>query len=108
MHRVQLPKTQEHTMTRDRIDRFRRRLEELGRRLTGTFRDLESEALRAASGESAGNLSNVPMHLGDVGSETYSQELNSTLLENAEFIGREIDLALTRIEKGVFGKCDEC
>jgi hypothetical protein len=48
------------------------------------------------------------MHLGDVGSETYSQELNSTLLENAEFIGREVDFALTRIEKGVFGKCEEC
>jgi RNA polymerase-binding transcription factor DksA len=95
-------------MTADRIDHFRRRLEELGRQLTGTSRTLETETLRASSGEAAGGLSNVPMHLGDVGSEAFSQELNSTLLENEEYIGREVDFALTRIEKGVFGKCEEC
>jgi RNA polymerase-binding transcription factor DksA len=95
-------------MTADQIDRFRGRLEELGRQLTGTSRTLESETLKASGGESAGSLSNVPMHLGDVGSETFSQELNATLLENEEYIGREVDFALTRIEKGVFGKCEEC
>jgi DnaK suppressor protein len=95
-------------MTADRLKHFRAKLEELGRQLTGTSRTLERETLRASGGESAGNLSNVPMHLGDVGSETFSQELNSTLLENEEFIGREVDAALTRLENGSYGQCEEC
>ena len=36
-------------MTADQIDRFRGRLEELGRQLTGTSRTLERETLRAAA-----------------------------------------------------------
>jgi len=99
---------QEDAMTAAKLKHFRSRLEEIGRSLTGTSRTLESEALRVASGEAAGGLSNVPMHLGDVGSETFAQELNSTLLENEEFLGREVDNALSRIENGTFGVCEEC
>jgi len=95
-------------MTADMQKRFRAKLEELGRQLTGTSRVLESETLRATSGEEAGNLSNVPMHLADMGTETFTQELNSTLLENEEFIGREVNDALTRLENGSYGLCEEC
>src|SRR5262245_47610366 len=108
MQRSSLKHVTEYAMTADKLKRFRRNLEELGRKLTGTSRILEGETLRAASGEAAGELSNVPMHLADVGTEAFTHELNSTLLENEEFIGREVDDALTRLEKGRFGLCEEC
>ena len=95
-------------MTKANLSRYRKQLEELGRRVNGTSRNLESDALRATGGESAGGISNTPMHLGDVGSETFAQELGATLLENEEFIGQEIDRALGRLENGVFGACEAC
>jgi DnaK suppressor protein len=98
----------ESAMTKASLNRYRKVLEDLARRLNVTSTTLESETLRATSGESAGGISNTPMHLADVGSEAFSQELNATLLENEEFLGQEVARALQRIDKGSFGLCEQC
>ena len=95
-------------MTKSSLSRYRKILDELARRLNGTSDTLEAETSRATSGESAGGISNAPMHLADVGSEMFSQELNATLLENEEFLGQEVARALQRIDKGSFGLCEQC
>jgi RNA polymerase-binding transcription factor DksA len=48
------------------------------------------------------------MHLGDLGTEVYMQELNATLLENQDYIAREVDAALGRVEAGTYGDCESC
>ena len=59
-------------------------------------------------GETAGNLSNAPMHLGDLGTEVYLQELNATLLENEAYLRDEVLAAMERMDNGMYGNCENC
>jgi len=59
-------------------------------------------------GRGATELSNVPMHLADTGTEENLYDLNATLLENETFLAAEATDALQRIEDGTFGTCEEC
>lgn len=95
-------------MNRNTMEKYRRRLTELGARVQGTAENLEEQARMATGGQAHGNLSNAPMHLGDLGTEVYLQELNATLLENEEHIRDEIAIALQRIEEGTYGTCANC
>jgi len=95
-------------MTPKKIDRYRGQLTDLAQRLQVTSQSLERASCSPTGGEAAGGLSNAPLHLGDMGSEVYTQELNSTLLENEEFIRQEVLTALDRIELGRFGLCESC
>lgn len=91
--------------TRDkRIEKFRRLLVRMDARLRGDVESLEDQA-RAGVG---GDLSGTPMHLADLGTEQYLQELNATLLENEEFLRVEVRDALRRCEAGTFGRCERC
>ena len=45
---------------------------------------MTDEALRRAQAESSGNLSNVPLHMADVGTENYDQEFTLGLIENEQ------------------------
>ena len=48
------------------------------------------------------------MHLGDMGTEVYLQELNATLLENEEYLRGEVLAALERVDDGTYGTCENC
>ena len=69
---------------------------------------MTDEALRRNQPESSGNLSNVPLHMADVGTENYDQEFTLGLIENEQGTLEQINEALGRIEAGTFGRCEEC
>jgi RNA polymerase-binding protein DksA len=89
-------------------EKYRQRLVELKNRLRGDLNGLAAEALRKTGGEASGNLSNTPVHLADLGTDNFEQELSMTLLENNQQLLDEIDSALKRIDDGTFGKCEAC
>ena len=95
-------------MTEAEIKSFRRRLLALKKRLGGELSELEEEALRAVGGEAGGGLSDVPLHMGDLGTVNYEQEVTLGLLENEEQVLEEVNDALARIEQGTFGRCENC
>jgi RNA polymerase-binding transcription factor DksA len=95
-------------MLQQKRDTFREHLRNLAVRVEGTAATLEEDARTGTGGASGGNLSNTPLHLGDLGSETYSQELSAALLENEVYMHDEIRAALDRVEKGTFGTCESC
>jgi RNA polymerase-binding transcription factor DksA len=95
-------------MTQERTKRFRRVLEAMGRRIEGDVQSLEDEARAGVGGAAGGDLSNAPMHLADLGTEQYMQELDATLLENEEYIRLEIRDALGRLDRDSFGLCERC
>jgi DnaK suppressor protein len=86
----------------------RAELEAMAKRLGGTVRQLEHQATSPTGGEASGGISNTPLHLADVGSETYSQELGATLLENEVFVRDEVSAALQRLDDGTYGTCERC
>jgi len=96
------------TMTQAEIDVYRQKLLALGRRLQGDVSGLMDEALRKTGGEASGNLSNTPLHLADLGTDAFEQEVNLSLLENEDQQLEEVSAALDRIGQGTYGRCQEC
>jgi RNA polymerase-binding transcription factor DksA len=97
-----------HTMMKKTLERFRKLLLDYADTARGTASGLETQARMPNGGEASGNLSNVPMHLGDLGTGMYNQELSATLLAHEEHVLLEIDMALTRIDNGTYGRCENC
>jgi RNA polymerase-binding transcription factor DksA len=95
-------------MTKAVLDGFRQQLLDLRNRLKGDVTNLADEALRKAGGEASGSLSNMPIHMADLGTDNFEQEFTLSLLENEEQALEEINAALDRIAKGKFGECEEC
>jgi DnaK suppressor protein len=95
-------------MTREQIDKYRDQLLHLRQRLTGDVRGVAAEALRQTGGEASGNLSNAPMHLADLGTDNFEQEMAVSLLENQSQLLEQVRAALLRIADGTFGRCPEC
>ena len=95
-------------MNKKKLAHFRKQLEAFSRRLDGDIATLEGQARTPTGGQAAGNLSNAPMHLGDMGTEVYLQEMNATLLENEEYLRGEVLAALERVDQGTYGSCENC
>lgn len=89
-------------------DRYRDQLQKLSDRVSKTAAGLEEQVRTPTGGEAGGGISNAPMHLADVGSEAYTQELSATLLENETYIRDEAAAALDRLARGAFGRCERC
>jgi DnaK suppressor protein len=92
----------------DEIDSFRHILENLRARLRGDLDQMTDEALRRNMQSGSGNLSNVPLHMADVGTENYDQEFTLGLIQNEQGTLELVNEALARLEKGKFGCCVEC
>jgi DnaK suppressor protein len=95
-------------MTKAEKDSYRRRLLAIKRRLDGELSELEVETLLPLGGESSGGLSDVPVHMADLASDDYAEEVNLGLLENEEQLLAEVNDALDRIERGTYGRCENC
>ena len=74
--------------------------------LLDSYSNLEEDA--RLKGKEAGELSAVPVHPADLGSDSFAQSLSLALLENESTAIREIDLALDRMDQGTYGTCEEC
>lgn len=71
--------------------------------ILGDMFSMSDEALHKDST----NLSSMPMHMADLGSDNYEQELTLGLVESERRILVQIDMALQRIDEGTYGLCEE-
>jgi DnaK suppressor protein len=94
-------------MDRD-FSKYRKNLLAITQRLAADATALTDEVLTPSGGQTAGEVSNMPTHLGDRGTEEYLSELNSTLLENEEYLVREARAAIERMDNGTYGRCESC
>jgi len=69
---------------------------------------IEEGALNKSGNGMSGELSNVPFHMADVGTENYDREFSLGILENEQEELREIDEALERLDQGSYGMCEAC
>jgi RNA polymerase-binding transcription factor DksA len=104
----QIDSAMESSMNRAQTNEYRERLRALAVRLGGTVARLEEGVRTPTGGQSAGGLSNAPLHLGDVGTDAFNQELDATLLENEAYIQDEVAGALDRLNRGTYGRCENC
>lgn len=95
-------------MSKPKTDQYRQRLVELRNRLNGDVSALKDEALRHNQKDASGNLSSMPIHMADIGTDNFEQENTLNLLANESQVLEEIAAALDRITEGKFGLCEEC
>ena len=95
-------------MKKRELEHYRAELYALRDRLLGVVSAVTEQALQPSGGQGESELSNAPMHLADMGTEEYLHGLNATLLENEEELAGEVRAALSRIDDGKFGVCDNC
>jgi RNA polymerase-binding protein DksA len=82
-------------------------LADLRQDLSRSFEELEG-TVRRAIGESLGDLSRVPHHLGDRAADVSEHDMAMAFLARAEGEMEEIDDALERIDNYSYGLCEEC
>ena len=87
---------------------YKERLVILRARLRGDVSAMADAALNKTRSEASGDLSSMPIHMADVGSDNYEQEFTLSLMENEEETLEKIEAALERIEDGAYGSCIEC
>src|SRR2546426_6224896 len=95
-------------MSKTDLQAFRDSLVALRDRHNGDVTHLANEALRRTGGEATGNLSNMPIHMADLGTDNFEQEFTLSLMQTEEQLLGEIAAALDRIKQGSFGLCEEC
>lgn len=91
-------------LDRKELAEFRRMLLEKRRQLLGDMSGMEAEAFRS-KGHEGPDLSTMPVHMADIGTDNYEQEFTLGLLESERRVLRDIDESLDRIEQGTYGIC---
>jgi RNA polymerase-binding protein DksA len=88
------------------IEQFRALLLEKRAELAGDVTTLQNEALNKNRRDAAGDLSSMPIHMADLGSDNYEKEFTLGLIEGERELLKQIDAALKRIADGTFGICE--
>jgi RNA polymerase-binding transcription factor DksA len=87
---------------------FKAALVALRARLRGDVSTMADAALRKTRGEASGDLSSMPIHMADIGTDAYEQEFTLTLMASEEGTLEMVEQALERIRAKTFGICEEC
>jgi len=76
------------------------------REILHNVNEIEDEALKKSRLDAAGDLSSMPIHMADIGTDNYEQEFALGLMDSERQLLREIDDALGRVEEGAYGICE--
>jgi len=95
------PATIKTILTTKELNRYKKLLLIKRAEIVGDLSTIEAQALRVGDG----NLSSMPIHMADVGSDTYDQDFMLGMAESERKVLREIDEALLRIQNKTYGVC---
>jgi DnaK suppressor protein len=93
-------------LTDAEIQSFKALLFQKRNQIVGDVNEMEDEALKKPRLDASGDLSSMPIHMADLGTDNYEQEFALGLMNGERKLLREIDDALQRIEQGVYGICE--
>ena len=86
---------------------FKASLQAMRARLRGDVTTMADAALRKTRSESSGDLSSMPIHMADIGSDAYEQEFTLVLMATEEGTLDLVEQALERIRARCYGTCEE-
>jgi DnaK suppressor protein len=88
------------------IERFRQLLLQKRREIISNVNEMEDETLKKSRLDASGDLSSMPIHMADIGTDNYEQEFALGLMDSERKLLKEIDDALQRIENKAYGICE--
>ena len=94
------------SLTAAEIKHFEQMLLEKREEIVGNVTEMEDEVLKKSRLDSSGDLSSMPIHMADLGSDNYEQEFALGLMDSERKLLREIDDALLRIQDKTYGICE--
>ncbi|MCG3137955.1 MAG: RNA polymerase-binding transcription factor DksA [Phycisphaerae bacterium] len=89
----------------EELAKFKALLLEKRVELVGDVNTMTTNALQGGEA-GGGNLSSIPIHMADLGSDNFEQEFTLGLLASERQMLKEIDGALRRIENRTYGVCE--
>lgn len=87
---------------------YKERLLSLRARLRGDVEQMADAALKKSRSEANGDLSSMPIHMADIGTDNFEQEFTLSLMQSEGGTLEKIEAALERIEDATYGECEEC
>ncbi len=88
------------------VQHYRGLLLQKRREILGNVSEIEGEALRKSRLDASGDLSSMPIHMADLGTDNFEQEFSLELMDSERRLLVEIDDALNRITAGTYGICE--
>lgn len=88
------------------VKHFKQMLLEKRGEILRNVSEIEEETLKKSRLDASGDLSSMPIHMADLGSDNYEQEFVLGLMDSERKLLQEIDDALQRIEEGAYGICE--
>jgi len=88
------------------VEHFEQILLKKRKEIIGDVSEMEDEALKKQRLTASGDLSSMPIHMADLGTDNYEQEFSLGLMDGERKLLKEIDDAMGRIENGVYGICE--
>lgn len=104
--KIGLTRPEESHLTAADTEHFKGLLLEKRREILKNVSEIEDEALKKSRLDASGDLSSMPIHMADLGTDNYEQEFALGLMDGERKLLREIDDALERVEQGTYGICD--
>ncbi|MBW8016532.1 MAG: hypothetical protein FVQ82_10115 [Planctomycetes bacterium] len=98
-------KKRKSKLTAKELDHFKNILLNKRREIIGDVNLIENEALKKSRLDAAGDLSSMPIHMADMGTDNFEQEFSLGLMDGERKLLYEINLALQRIFDGIYGLC---
>ena len=102
MAKKKAKKAKKKKLSAAEINKFKTKLLEKRNEILGSVTSMETETLK----RDRSDLSNLPIHMADMGSDNYEIENTIGLMSSERKILAEIDEALGRIENGTYGICE--
>jgi DnaK suppressor protein len=88
------------------LDHFRELLLRKRGEISRNVVEIEGETLKKSRLDASGDLSSMPIHMADLGTDNYEQEFALGLMDGERRILHEIDAALQRLQEGTYGICE--
>ncbi len=96
------PPVRKSLLNKKNLEEFREMLLQKRKTLVGDMNGMEEST---ANQKNSGNLSSMPTHMADVGTDNFEHEFTLGLIESEQALLSEINQALHRIEAGTYGIC---
>ncbi len=88
------------------IKHFKGLLLQKRKELQQNVSEIEGETLRKSRLDASGDLSSMPIHMADLGTDNFQQEFSLELMDSERKLLVEIDDALNRIANRTYGICE--
>ena len=95
-------------MNTEDLKLYKERLLAMRARLRGDVDQMGNAVFEKSPAQATGDLSFMPIHMADIGTDNFEREFTLTLMESKDQTLEQIEEALERTEDGVYGLCAKC